>query len=90
VSSEGSTRALLAFRPPRALTRETIASSSSPTIGWWVVLEANDRGSGRRAASRTAYRSPREQWQAEYLRHLRISDAAVVCAAFGVADGVRF
>ncbi|OFJ51905.1 sugar transferase [Mycolicibacterium grossiae] len=39
---------------------------------------------------RRPYRSPREQWQAQYLRHLRLSDAAVVCAAFGIADGVRF
>jgi exopolysaccharide biosynthesis polyprenyl glycosylphosphotransferase len=39
---------------------------------------------------RKPFRSDREQWQAEYLRNLRISDTLVVCGALAVADWVRF
>ncbi|WP_235887139.1 sugar transferase [Mycolicibacterium arabiense] len=37
-----------------------------------------------------SYRSRREQWQAEYVRNLRVSDVVVLGAAFATADGIRF
>lgn len=55
-----------------------------------MSLETPD-GTDQTGRRRTrTFRSPREQWQAEYLRHVWTSDALVVCTAFALADGVRF
>ena len=40
--------------------------------------------------NRTFFRSKREQWQADYVRHLWFTDFLVVCAAVATAQFVRF
>jgi exopolysaccharide biosynthesis polyprenyl glycosylphosphotransferase len=42
------------------------------------------------SAAHPAYRSTREQWQAQYLRNVRITDTLVVCGTFVLADALRF